>query len=555
MRNQRIILSLCVVLLVTSFSLLPCIENDFTNWDDDLHVTTNTSIKSLSLNNIKRMFTSFYAVNYMPLTILSYTIEYRFFKLNPHAYHTTNLLLHLFNCMLVFWLIYLLSGKELIGFIVALLFGIHPLHVESVAWISERKDVLYSAFFLGALISYLYYLKKNTSAWYYCLSIFLFILSLLSKAMAMTLPFVLPLFDYISYRKFTKNILLKKIPFFIAAALFGIIAIFTQPFRQEITYTIFDRILFASYGVLFYINKLILPIKLSCFYPYPEKVDGTFSPLFLFSPLLLAALIGTVFFLLRRRRKIIFGSIFFLITILPVLQLLPIGWAIAADRYTYIPSIGIFYIAGEGCYWLYKKKIQDYKTLKGIFSFILIVIIIMLSYSTFHRCQVWKDGVTLWSDVIKNYPTTAMAYNNRGSAYLNQGEFGKAISDYGHALKINPNHLIAFDNLLRAYWTMGMKNEAKTLYKKATETNPNYEGAYNNLGNVYWKIGKKDDAIALYKMVIEINPNNAEAHKSLALAYYYKREYSLAVYHLNRAIELGYKVNPEFLELLRPYRK
>jgi tetratricopeptide (TPR) repeat protein len=447
----------------------------------------------------------------------------------------------------------LLSGKELIGFIVALLFGIHPLHVESVVWISERKDVLYSTFFLGALISYLYYLKKNTSVWYYCLSLFLFILSLLSKAMAMTLPFVLLLFDYISYRKLARNILFEKITFFVAAALFGIITIFTQPFRQEITYTIFDRIIFASYGLLFYLAKFILPIKLSCLYPYPEKIGGTFSPLFLFSPPLLAALIGTVFFLLRRRREIVFGTLFFLITILPVLQLLPIGWAIAADRYTYIPSIGIFYIAGEGCYWLYKKRLQDYKILKGIFPFVLIVIIIMLSFLTFHRSQVWKDSVTLWSDVIKNYPDTIMAYNNRGSAYLHKGEFSKAISDYSHALKINPNHLVAFDNLLRIYWTIGMKNEAKTLYKKATETNPNYEGAYNNLGNVYWKIGKKDDAITLYKMVIELNPDNAEAHKSLALAYYYNGEYSLAVYHLNRVIELGHKVQPELLELLKPY--
>ena len=549
MSRLKFLLSIAIIIAVTGIAFYPSLHNDFTNWDDDIYVINNKDIRTISLKNLKEIFTSSYVSHYIPITILSYAIEYHFFKLNPYAYHTINFILHLLNCMLVFWFIYIISGKEIVGFMVALLFGIHPLHVEPVAWIAERKDVLYAFFYLSALITYLYYLKKNNN-WYYVLSIFCFILSLLSKAMAITLPFVLVLLDFILSRKFNRNVFTEKFPFLILAMLFGAIAIFILPSHQDTLHNIFHRIQYASYGLLFYSGKLMLPINLSCLYP----MDGISSVLLLLSPFMLAILVGILIFFPVGRKKVIFGSLFFLISIAPVLQLLPSGWAVAADRYIYIPSIGIFYFLSEGYYWLYESYKEKYKSMKIAFPFIFLVIITVLSYLTFNRCQVWKDSVTLWSDVIKNYPTIAMAYNNRGSAYLQKREVTKAIYDYSRALEINPDYLVAFDNLLRTYWAIGMKNEAQSLYKKATNTNPNYEAAYTNLGNVYWKIGKKDDAIALYKMVIALNPNNAEAHEKLAWIHYYSGEYHLAFYHLTRAIELGHRVNDGLLKLLNPYR-
>ena len=201
MKKEKLLISICLILVITYIAFYPSLENDFVNWDDGAMVKENKKIQTLSLQN----FASFHKTSlYHPLVDLSYAIEYHFFKLTPLAYHTTNLILHMLNCLLVFWVIYLLSDKIFVSLSVALFFGIHPLHVESVAWITERKDVLYALFFLGGLISYIYYLKKGDKKDYY-ISLSLFILSLLSKSMAITFPLVLVLCDYILNKKFEKE--------------------------------------------------------------------------------------------------------------------------------------------------------------------------------------------------------------------------------------------------------------------------------------------------------------------------------------------------------------
>jgi tetratricopeptide (TPR) repeat protein len=625
MRNRRIILSLCVVLLVTSFSLLPCIENEFTNWDDDLHVTANTSIKSLSWKNIKTIFTSFYVGHYMPLTILSYAVEYRFFTLNPHAYHTTNLLFHLFNCVLVFWLVYLLSGKELTGFIVALLFGIHPLHVESVVWISERKDVLYTFFFLSSLICYLLYLRQRGTKRYYSLALLFFILSLLSKSMAVTLPFVLYLFDIFFHRAFNRRTLFEKVPFFALAVAFGIITLFSAAPAIRHDVSLLKSPFIASYGLVLYLIKLVLPLNLSCIYPYPEGVS--YIPQWkLLGPGVLVILgILCIIFLGKKtqyRDTLLFGCLFFLVTILPVLQILPVGQVIAADRYTYIPAIGIFFLAGRGISYLYENKIQYSLTLKTFSSVLFAGIVIVLGILTWERCHVWRDSITLWSDVLEKYPNSSTAYNDRGGAYLAKKEYQNALYDFTQAIKITPHYAQAHNNLCYTYRMLsenekaivhckkaieidpilvesyanlgnmyastGKYEEAIMMYKKAIEKKidfrvyndlctvyrttgrykngiesclkaimirPDFSEAHHNLADIYMSTGKYNDAIELYKKTLEINPDLAAAHNNLAVIYYYTKQYNLFAYHLNRAIELGYKVHPEFLELLKPYQQ
>jgi protein O-mannosyl-transferase len=182
MGNSKKIACVIVILIITLASFFPVLKNDFTNWDDTGYVTENNIIRSVSLVNLKSIFFSFSMTHYHPVTILSYLLEYQFFRLNPFNYHLTNFILHLLNCLLVFWMIYLLSGSIFISGLTALLFGIHPLQVESVAWISERKNLLYAFFFLGALISYLYYLRKDEKTKYFFLCLGFFILSLLSKS-------------------------------------------------------------------------------------------------------------------------------------------------------------------------------------------------------------------------------------------------------------------------------------------------------------------------------------------------------------------------------------
>ena len=219
MKNHKIILSLCLILAILAISLFPSLKNDFINWDNQQYTTKNKTITELSWRNIETIFDRTYMGHYHPLTLLSYSLEYRFFKLNPFAYHLTNLILHLLNGLLVFWLILMLKGGVLTSLVVSLLFGIHPLHVESVAWIFERKDLLYSFFFLGSLIVYLAYLKTR-GVRYYALSLFLFLLSLFLKSMAVTLPFVLVLCDTLLHRKIDRKCLIEKIPFLVTAFIF-----------------------------------------------------------------------------------------------------------------------------------------------------------------------------------------------------------------------------------------------------------------------------------------------------------------------------------------------
>lgn len=562
MNKLKFTLSIALILIVTTISFYPALENNFVNWDDDLLVINNTDIYDLSWKNIKKIFTTVYSGNYIPITMFSYTIEYYFFELNPHAYHTSNLLLHLLNCLLVFWLIYLLAGNITISFLVAILFSVHPLHVESVAWIAARKDVLYTAFFLGSLISYLYYLQKDETLWFYSLSLCLFSFSLLSKSMAVTLPAVLLLFHYLFHQKISRKVLLKLAPFFMLAILFGILAVITQYSKgiskPEYSFSFLYNLFIASYGLLFYLSKIAMPIKLSCLYPFPENMAGSFNILplsYLLSPLLVLLLAFLVFSFFRHNRKVIFGVLFFLIAILPVLQFLPVGWAIAADRYTYVPSIGLFFIFGVTAFWLYTSKIYTYRVLK-ILSFIIVGgLFTVLGYLTWQQSHIWHDSITLWSNVVKHYPRSAMAYNNRGGAYINMKEYNKAILDYTQALNVNPHYMVSFDNLLKTYWISGKREKAIDLYKNKVREYPYYSEAYTRLGLTYWQMGKVNDAIILYQILVEITPNDAGVHKNLALIYFNIKEYRLAIRHFDKVQELGYKIPQELLEYLKPYRQ
>jgi tetratricopeptide (TPR) repeat protein len=592
MKNFKIIILLTLVLIITFVAFSPCLKNRFVNWDDDLYVTKNTVIQSFSFHSVKQIFTSFFVSNYQPLTMLSYLFEYRFFKLAPFGYHLTSLILHLLNCLLVFWLIYILTQRISISSITTLLFGLHPLHVESVAWISERKDLLYTLFFLAAIICYCYYLRTRKIGKYYYFALALFTLSLLSKAMAVILPFILLNIDYFICRERDRNTLIDKIPFFILSFIFGVIAVIGQYVSGAIRggngTNLFNKVATANYSIMFYLNKTFMPIKLSCLYP---RMDIHFTPELLMLPSIYIILCITILFFGAYKKKIIFSNAFFLISILPVLQFIPIGETIVADRYMYLPSIGIFYLVAEGLVWLYKDIAKYRRVIKIIVLTFLACVISILVLLTRERCKVWKDSLTLWNDVIDKYPNSIMAYNNRGIAFSSKKEYDKAISDFNHVIGFvsdidrktihlyliglyraigkneeameSYNKIKAIDaGLFRQYYESGSKykeagknNEAIVLYRMALELDPNNLALNNELGITYIFVGRFKEAIALFKKVLEINPDFALIHNNLALAYYYEKKYALAIRHCDRAIDLGYVVAPRLLELLNPYRK
>jgi tetratricopeptide (TPR) repeat protein len=493
------------ILIITFLAYFPSLHNELLKtWDDQAYVTNNDLIKSLSFDNIKRIFREdrgLYA-NYHPLTTLSLALNFRFSKLDSTGYHFTNLILHLLNTLLVFIFIYKLSGRRLeTATVVSLLFGLNPMHVESVSWISERKDVLYTFFFLLSVIAYQNYLKRNDLKLYF-FSILLFLCSLLSKAMAASLPLVLLLIDYFLKRKWNARIFLEKLPYFALSVILGIFAIHIQAEGHATSSQMFPinyRFMHACYGFLIYILKTFIPTGLSAFYPYPYPlvnsgwVINSTPVIFYITVILIIALLVFLIFNIIRPHKysdpLVFGILFYACTITLVLQFLPVGRAIMADRYSYIPSIGLFFILGAFFSHLYRNKKFKIPALTAI-----IVYSGIMCYLTFERNKVWKNDETLWNDVIHQYPDDSritLAIYNRGNYYYEKEKFNEALKDYQTVAEYNPGDDNVLEKIGKIY---GQKlndlDHALLFFQKAYKINPANLEVLQDLGTIY---GMKGD--------------------------------------------------------------
>ena len=516
--KRTIRIALFVMLLVTFVALSPSLKNGFTNWDDDHYVTSNPFIQELSWQGIENIFTTIVVGNYHPLTVLSYAIEYHFFQLNPSVYHTTNLVFHLANCLLLFWLMILLSKNITVSFIVGLLFGIHPLHVESVAWISERKDVLFSFFFLSAIISYLYYIFKNNNRWYYGWSIILFILSCLSKGMAVVFPCILMIVDYLTGRGISRNTLKEKIPYVLTSLVFGVLAVIAQhaagAIRGQAMVPMLERPLIACYGLLFYLYKLFVPINLSCLYPYPAKPGGTLPAIVLTAPLIVGVMGWLLYSVKKFRVHIVFGSMFYIVCLLPVLQLVPVGYAVVADRYFYLSSIGIFYILATGFTSFYERLATQQNVVRILLLSASLCIVFTLSYLTWRRSEIWNDSITLLQDAVAQYPAVPSLYNNIGMAYGERENVAKALENY----------------------------------RKAIELDSTIVEPYMNMGYTYAMMNEYDKSIGCYQKVIGLEPNAVLAYHDAGILCAKEGKDSLAVSYLRRAAQLGHSESRQWLQ-------
>jgi len=537
MEKKQLFLSALLVLVITFAALSPSLTAGFSNWDDQIMITQNTKIMSMSWESVKIWFTGFHERLYHPLVLMSYAVEYHFAKLDARVYHATNLVLHLLNTLFVFWFVYLISKKNLIALITALLFGIHPMHVESVIWLPERKDVLYSFFFLASLISYLYFLKDQKNRNYYYLSMFIFVLSLMSKSMAMTLPFVLLLCDYLLKVKIDKENLLDKLPFFSISFLFGFLTIIGhyEPGikGREFAFSLAGNLVSACQNIVFYLVKLVLPFKLSCVYPAPDQIQNLPQTLFFFAPLIVIAFIAVMLSSGTFTRKGIFGGLFFLITIAPVTQILPVGLAIPADRYTYIPYIGLFYIFAE----VFSKLYDNFD--KKALRYILCAMFIILFILAYRRTLVWQDSIKLWDDVIKNYKNIPLAYYNRGDEYfLRKGNYDKALIDFKQSIKVDPKYVESHINIGLIYYFKHDYKRAIEYYDKSLEISTTIPEAYLNRGNAYSAIGKDRQALADYAAALKLKPTYIEVWYNRGNVHLKRADLNKAISDYDRAIEL-----------------
>ena len=492
---------LLLILLLTFLVYSTSIFNGYLIWDDDRNVYQNPAITSLNFQHIKQYFSTYYIGMYQPLTTLSYALNFKITGMDPAGFHAGNLCFHLLNTFLVFFFIRGISNKATVALLTALFFGIHPMFVESVAWVSERKDVLYSFFFLLSLIFYVEYVRKKNGLLLLFLSFLMYVSSVLSKSTAILLPIILFLTDWFLKRKFNWKQLSEKIPFLIVSLIIAIVA-FNSQYSAQFTdlsayqYSFFDRPFLATYSLVFYFLMFFMPFKLSIIHPYPDKT-GSFLPIeYYLALIVLVILIIAIYRFIKSlqpemRQLIIFGVVFFIIMLLLFIQIIPLpSFSITAERYAYMPYIGFFFIFSMLITNLFEKFELLINRNKYILYLVISIFVVFFSVTTYSRNKVWKSNISIFSDAIQKYPQAAMPYNNRGLAYSEDGYIERAISDFTRAIELMPNSATYHYNLGNAY--LGEQNYPLAIksYTTTITINPGHaEAAYINRGIAYQKSG------------------------------------------------------------------
>ncbi|MFH2094973.1 MAG: tetratricopeptide repeat protein [Bacteroidota bacterium] len=544
---QRIFPWLIVLLIIASVAFSPALQNGFTNWDDDEQLYENPNIRSLSSDNIKTIFSSYYAGMYQPFTTLLFAVEYKLYGLNPKGYHGVSLFFHLLNSLLVFYLFRLLTRRKDVPLVIAVVFVLHPMNVEAVAWISARSTTMFTCFFLFAAIFYIKYIRNNYKIRLLLLSLLFFTLSLLSKSAAVSLPLLLILIDFFhsrkySLRNFTRHsrIVFEKIPFFLFSGFFGILTLVARDKASHISefsgnYSVIDTFFMVCHSIVRYIIKLLFPFNLSAFYPYPQKTDGFLPVGYYLSALVIAALVWIIIRQKKYRKEIIFGTFFFLITIFLMLKIMPVGNQIISDRYVYIPGLGFFFVL---CMIISDKIPGNKKQFRlGIIGF-LPVYLFVFAYLTHQRTKVWKDSLVLWNDVLEKFPDVQEAWNNRGDVNYKAGDFKAALEDYNKAVKLDPTYERFYSNRGSAKESLGDYQGALDDFNKAIELNPVFPTPYLNRGIVLSKTGDYPGAIKDYTKTIELDPGCCDAYLSRGSALSMQQDYTGAINDFSRAIDI-----------------
>ncbi len=530
------------IMIITGICFLPVFNNALTNWDDEYYVVQNSLLRGPDWAGI---FSKPVVSNYHPITVASLALNYSISGLDPTSYVLLNLLLHLANTGLVFYFIWLISGKRLwVAAFSSIVFGIHPMHVESVAWVSERKDVLYTLFFLLSLVQYWFFLKtgKNKNL-IYC---FLFFgLSLLSKPAAIILPLILFLLDYWYGRSFSKRNIIEKIPFLLLSAVFAILTVKLQSKTAIASldfYPLWTRFFFATYTSMMYAVRFFVPYPLSAFHPFPAT-QSLGLPIML-SPVFSVALLVFMWFK-RKNKLIIFSILFFIINLILVLQIISIGGTLLAERYTYVPYIGLTFLIGM-LLDKYSGSVSKY-IVWGIPAAVLAVFAVI----TFQRTKVWKDSDTLWTDVIKHFPKTSVPRNNRANYLIRlsssvsdqakQNELlQRALEDCNVTLKTGFNHARAYENRQNIYLRLNKDTLALRDAGALIRLEPRNRLGYYTKGAVYMRFNMPDSAIAFFNKCLEIDPNTDFALNNRgSLLFNHYKKYREAMADFTKAIQIN----------------
>jgi protein O-mannosyl-transferase len=588
MIRRRVVLSVLLA-LATLAVFLPVAWQGFVNYDDADYVTENAHVQSgLKWENVLWAFTTGHASNWHPFTWLSHMLDCQFFGTKAGPQHLVSVGFHIANALLLLLLLRRMTGALWPGALVAALFALHPLHVESVAWASERKDVLSGFFFLLTLAAYLRYVEVLSqkpkvqslesgakgpisrirapkalgrtpqlyssaqdaeegpahlpSSIFYLLSLTLFACGLMSKPMLVTTPFVLLLLDYWPLRRFELSTLnpqpstilrlvAEKVPFLLLAAASSVITFVVQRKGGAVSTSLSlgGRIANALVSYVRYIGKTIWPLDLSILYPHPGHWPAWQV---IASAALLLAICVAVLLLARKRPYLVVGWLWFCGMLVPAIGLIQVGIQSMADRYTYLPLIGLFIML----IWGIDELVPDRPWRAPALGVAAVLMLVACALLTVRQVQFWRDSEALFVHAVRATRNNYLAYNNLGFFLSGQGKTAEAMENYRQSLKINPAYEDALNNM--GYALAGQKKFAEAIpyYEAALRIRPNQAEVHNNLGNALSEVGKIDEAIQQYLIVLAQKPDHADAHNNLGIALAMKGKLNEAVPHFQAAI-------------------
>ena len=493
---------------------MPVTKNQFVNFDDPQYVIELSESPDEKTNYFSPA--TFFMGNYHPVTMS--VIHWQLKQSGPDAksFHRLSLVLHLFIALLVYWLSFLWTRNELAAGFASLLFALHPMHVESVAWASALKDLLFTLFFIGGLITYWYYNKfegkmKVVSA----IGVFLlFLLSVGSKAHAVVFPIILFLIDWLQGRKFRANVIIEKIPLLIVSGIAVGIGIKAQESAQAIAkydFGLLTNIQIWFYEVGYYLTRFFVPSHFSVLHPYPDLAEGT--PLvFKFALLLILILPLLLYTFYRSDKKLCSSLLFFLIAILPVIQFIPVGYAIVAERYTYLPYIGLGIFASYGILVYLPQFMKALPWLRAIQIGFCITITCLLGWITNHQVKVWENSVTLWSQAVKSHPESYVAQYQLGMAHVELNELQKARPYFESSLAIKSDFVPAINAMARVSSANQNPAEAEEIFSDALEGNPDDIQLLINHGVSLAQQGEFELALAEFNKAAEVDDSFIEIY-------------------------------------------
>ena len=563
--RKTLILWAGLIVLITLLAYIPAMRGGYV-WDDETHVTHNLTLRTL--DGLRKIWLKPGTVpQYYPLVHTTFWLEYNLWHLHPFGYHLVNVLLHSFNAILLLFILrYLRVPGALLA---ALLFALHPVHVESVAWITERKNVLSGLFYLSSFLAYLRFYNltadplphsssssvlhpisdQESHLWrYYALSLFLFICALLSKTVTSSLPAAILLVLWWKRNRLRWRDVSFLIPFFFLGVAFGLTTVWMEKYRvgaqgEQWALSFLDRLIVAGRALWFYADKLVWPDKLTFIYPRWQIDSGVWWQ-YLFPAAALAVI--SILWVIRRRigKGPFVAVVFFAGTLVPALgffDVYPMQFSFVADHFQYLASIGLIALAAAGIATLLGHLGQRQRTFGVSAS---LGVLLVFGILVWQQGKIYKDIETLWRDTIAKNPSSWLAHNNLGSALCLQGKMDEAILHFSEALRIKPDYEKAHNNLALALEDKGRLAEAIVHYRKALLIKPDYAEAHNGLGVVLFKQGKVDEAFSHFAEALRIKPNYVEAHNNLAALLASQGKLNEAIAHYFRAL----RIRPNYAE-------